>query len=51
MDYTANSVLVNMRLGDAMKAAEESFAPGNSEDTCITGVFKPVAGRQGRGKN
>ena len=34
-----NSVLVNMRLRDARKAAEESFAPGSFEDTCIAGVF------------
>lgn len=39
MDYTMNSVLVNMRVRDAMKAAEESFAPGGSEDMCIAGVF------------
>lgn len=34
-----NSVLMNTRLRDAMKAAEESFATGSFEDMCITGVF------------
>lgn len=33
-----NSVLVNMRLRDAMKAAEKSFAPGSFEDKCIAEV-------------
>lgn len=30
-----NSALLNMRLRDAMKAAEESFAPGGFADACV----------------
>lgn len=34
-----NSVLVNVRLRDAMEVAVGSFAPGRFEDTFVLGFF------------
>lgn len=42
-----NSVLLNKRGRDAMKAAEESFVPGSFEDNISLGFFK-VRDREGR---
>lgn len=50
VDYTLNSVLMNMSLRGALRAAEESFAPGSFEDKCIAGGFLnlQLGGREGR---